>query len=119
MSIEKSYYAIAGYDLTGCDTDKYDDWRWTDEGEEYCFNKTKGNIQILDDPMGSNYIQFGYILGKGDQWEFDPIKFDIDDICRMKEQVREELMKLIELGIFDIDINYLPKYQVIVFEECS
>ena len=27
MSINKNYYAIAGYDLTGWQTDKYDEWK--------------------------------------------------------------------------------------------
>ena len=119
MSVERSYYAIVGYDITGCLTEKCEDWFYTEEGEKYTCYKKKGNIQILDDPRGSNYVHFGYILGDGDQWSFDPIKFDIDDIYRMKDSVRDELMKLVEIGIVNIDINHIPKYQVIVFEECS
>jgi len=30
MSVESSYYLIVGYDLTGCETDKFDNWKITD-----------------------------------------------------------------------------------------
>lgn len=119
MSIDRNYYAIVGYDLTGRLTDEYEDWQYTEVGEKYRCNQVKGNIQIFDDPMSGNYVYFGYVLGNGDQFEFDPIEFDIEIINRMRERVRDELIKLIELGIVDLDINYIPKYQVIVFEECT
>ena len=43
MSMERTSYVIAGYDLTEYVTDKYDEWRWTYEGEEYICNQIKGN----------------------------------------------------------------------------
>lgn len=119
MSVDRNYYAIVGYDITGCLTEKYEDWQYTDVGEEYCLNHVKDNIQIFDDPMCGNHVYFGYVLGNGDQFEFDPIEFDVYTICELQERVRDELMKLIELGIVDVDINYIPLYKVIVFEECS
>lgn len=38
MSMNKHYYVIAGYDLTGWETDKYEDWKWSDDGEKYICN---------------------------------------------------------------------------------
>ena len=45
MSVSRDFYVIAGYDLTGWDTDKLRDWKW-EEGEEYICNHSKGNIQL-------------------------------------------------------------------------
>ena len=45
MSISRNYYVIAGYDLTGFATDKFDDWKW-DDGEEYFCNQIKGYIKM-------------------------------------------------------------------------
>ena len=47
MSVSRDFYVIAGYDLTGWDTDKLRDWKW-EEGEEYIiaartFGKDKSN----------------------------------------------------------------------------
>ena len=36
MSVSRDFYVIAGYDLTGWDTDKLRDWKWED-GEEYIY----------------------------------------------------------------------------------
>jgi hypothetical protein len=47
MSMESHYYVIAGYDLTGNETDKFKDWKWSDEGEDYICNQYKGEIQFL------------------------------------------------------------------------
>ena len=47
MSVESKYYAIVGYDLTGYETDKFKDWKWTDEGEKYTCNQVKDRIQIF------------------------------------------------------------------------
>ena len=33
MSVNRNYYVIAGYDLTEFKTDKFKDWKWTEEGE--------------------------------------------------------------------------------------
>ena len=39
MSVDRRYYLINGYDLTGMDCDKLEDWKWTDEGEDDFFYK--------------------------------------------------------------------------------
>ena len=44
MSMESHYYVVAGYDLTGNETDKFKDWKWSDEGEDYICNQGKGEI---------------------------------------------------------------------------
>ena len=33
MSVNRNYYVIAGYDLTGLDTDKFNEWKWTEDGK--------------------------------------------------------------------------------------
>lgn len=80
MSVESKYYAIVGYDLTGCETDKFKDWKWTDEGEKYTCNQVKDRIQIFYDPMSGMHLYLGYILGCGDQYETETTKINLKDI---------------------------------------
>lgn len=120
MSVEKNYYVIVGYDLTKYVTPKYEDWRWTPEGEEYTNQHTKGNIQIFDDPMDSSYLYLGYILAEGDEYYFktakwNPIMLLSDEI---KIAVTINLDDLITMGILSPEA-YSADYQMIVFEECT
>ena len=119
MSINRDYYVIAGYDLTGFKTDKFDDWKWTDDSEKYLCYQKKGNIQLFVDPMSDSYLYLGYVLAKLDMYESETTKFDLDIINQVKENVEGELIKLIDLGVISKDPTFKPKYQVIVFEECT
>lgn len=119
MSISRDYYVIAGYDLTGWETDKFEDWKWTDEGEKYFCNQTKGRIQLFDDPMNGDYLYFGYVLAKLDMYEAETTKFDIDIVNQVQENVKGELLKLIDIGVISKDPKFKLKYQAIVFEECT
>ena len=73
MSMESHYYVIAGYDLTGCETDKFKDWKWTEKGEDYINNQCKGEIQFFNDPMSGSYLYFGYILISNFSCSFVPV----------------------------------------------
>lgn len=77
MSMESHYYVIAGYDLTVNETDKFMNWKWSDEGEDYICNQCKGEIQFFDDPMSSSHLYFGYVLAAGDEYSFDTEMFDV------------------------------------------
>lgn len=118
MNIDKNYYAIVGYDLTNYKTDKYDDWRWTEEGEKYTCNQKKGEIQLFDDPMNNSHLYLGYILAAGDEYDFKTSKFDIIELEQLQLKVEEELERLSVIGIIDIEYQNVD-YEVIVFEECS
>lgn len=118
MSIDRNYYAIAGYDLTNYKTDKYKDWRWTDEGEGFTCFQRKGQVQLFDDPMGESHFYLGYIFGGGDQYDFSTAKFSSVDVSSVWSGVYEALERLKDAGVVaavpgDID------YGVIVFEECT
>lgn len=120
MSMNKNYYVIAGCDLTPFRTDKYEDWKWTDEGERLTCNQTKGYIQFFDDPMDSSYLYLGYILANGDEYDFPTAKINMNEVERQKPYVLNKIKQLV------ID-NVLPgvllsqdiKYEVFVFEECT
>ena len=118
MSLYKNYYVIAGYDLTGYSTDKYEDWKWTDEGEQYLCRQSKGNIQLFDDPANGEHFYLGYILANGDQYEFRATKIETNQIEYQRMFVRDELQKLIDIGVVD-DCFKDVGYQVFVFEEVS
>ena len=118
MSIDRNYYAIAGFDLTKYKTDKYEDWRWTDEGEGFTCFKRKGQIQLFDDPMGESHLYLGYIFGGGDQYDFSTIKFNSRDIAIVWPAVCDVLERLKDIGV----VEGVPEdisYGVIVFEECT
>ena len=115
MSISREYYVIVGYDLTGLDTDKFDDWKW-DDGEEYFCNQTKGYIQLFDDPMNGDYLYLGYVLARLDMYEAETVKINLNEVTRQEPYVCNKLKQLISANIInEADL----KYEVIVFEECT
>lgn len=118
MSMESHYYVIAGYDLTGNETDKFKDWKWSDEGEDYICNQCKGEIQFFDDPMSGSHLYFGYILASGNEYSFDTEIFNVSDIEKCHDKVKAELVKLQELGVITKAPHFKPVFKIIVFEEC-
>lgn len=116
MSVERRYYSIIGYDLTGCETDKFKDWKWTDEGEKYLCNQVKDEIQLFDDPMSGMHLYFGYILACEDEYEAETVKRDINDVIDKVELVTNAFVELQGLDVIQQDIN--PKCKFIMFEEC-
>ena len=119
MSVRSDFYVIVGYDLTGCETEKYEDWEYTDEGEKYHCNQSKDKIQFFNDPMSGNYLYFGYILAEGEVYEFETTKFDVENINQAKIKVQDELIKLIISGVIKKDAYLKGKCHVIAFEEVS
>lgn len=120
MSIKKTTYVIAGYDLTNYVNDKYKDWRWTDEGESYTCNKIKGNIQLFDDPMNGDSLYLGYIFTKNDEYcDFYTEMIDPEKISKVMSDVVYKLLDLESKGI----ISKCPKlqldYKIIIFDEWS
>lgn len=119
MSADRKYYTIVGYDLTGFETDKYHDWEYTDEWEEYTCNHIKGNIQLFYDPMCRDHLYLGYILAAGYQYEFETTKFTIKDIEEQMIHVTDKLFELVDIGIISKDPKLKLRPNVIVFEECT
>ena len=117
MSIEKNYYVIGGYDLSNYKTDKFDDWKWTDEGEKYIYNHIKGKIQLFTDLMDGVYLYFGYIFASGDEYSFDTAKFTVEEFSAQNFPVYEWLTKLVGLGVIKEEALYKVTYKCIIFEE--
>ena len=120
MSMLKEYYVIAGYDLTGLKTEKFYDWKWTDEGVEYTCNQVKGNIQLFDDPMSGNHLYFGYVLASGDEYEFNTVSINLKDIRfhHIQKEVKSKLLELKNNGVITSNLHYIPEFKIIIFEEC-
>ena len=119
MSMNKNYYVIIGYDLTGFKTDKYDDWKWTDEGQKYLCYQSKGRVQLFDDPMSNSHFYFGHILAAMDEYEFETVNIVHGEFILY--DCFEELKYLIDIGVVDKSI-YMSKNlnkKMIIFEECS
>lgn len=120
MSVEINYYLIAGYDLTGMKTEKFEDWRWTKEGEGYFDYQDEGRIQLFDDPMYGEHLYFGYILASGNQYELPTHKIGISNISVLDfEDVTNELIKLKQTYQVIQDQNLDTPLQLILFEEAS
>lgn len=117
MSMNKNYYVIAGYDLTAFKTDKYEDWRWTDDGEKWLCNQVKGRIQLFDDPMCGDYLYLGFILAAGDEYDFRTTKFDVVDVNNAFSGVYAMLCWLQGEGVISKDPKCIPEYKIIAFVE--
>ena len=115
MSIDG--YAFKDLNRNGA-LDKYEDWRWTDEGEGFTCFQRKGQIQLFDDPMGESHFYLGYIFGGGDQYDFNTAKFNSADIINVYPYVREALTRLKDADVIS-EIPDDTSYGVIVFEECT
>lgn len=119
MSLYKNYYIIAGYDLTGYSTEKYEDWKWTDEGEQYICRQSKGNIQLFDDPCNGEHLYLGYVLANGDQYEFKTEIIDINLVRFVSSDVFRTLLDLTNLGVIKEQAFEKCKYKVFAFEEVN
>ena len=118
MSLEKNYYVIVDYDLTGYATDKYEEWRWTPEGEKYTSYQSKGRIQLFDDPMSGNHLYIGYILAANDEYSFNTAKIHLRDF--MAYNCYEDVSHLVDIGVISKDVFTSNNFtqEMIVFEEC-
>lgn len=120
MSMDRTTYIIAGYDLTNCKTDKYEDWSWTDEGEEYSCYTTKGKIQLFDDSLNGNYLYLGYILARiDDDGDYDAEMINPEYISEVMQDVVQKLMELEEKGVITGLVSLQSDYKLIVFDEWS
>lgn len=117
MSVNKNYYVIAGYDLTGCTTDKFEDWRWSDEGEKWFCYKRKGKIQMFDDPMCGDYLYLGFILAAGDEYDFCTTMFDVTDVNDAFDGVSAMLAYLRKSEVIEINAYKRPEFKIIAFCE--
>lgn len=119
MSLYKNYYIIAGYDLTGHATEKYEDWKWTDEGEQYICRQRKGNVQLFDDPCNGEHFYLGYILAHGDQYEFKTTPIDLQEVYLSRDKVDDVLFYLENIGIIKNYNNFIFQFKILAFEEVN
>lgn len=118
MSVEKNYYVIAGYDLTNSIVDEkyfHEEWIWSDEGENLLNNRAKGEIQLFNDPMSGEHLYLGYVLAKGDEYDFETSKFTIADIESAQYEVSNMLFGLVSAGLI---VERSLGFKIIAFEEC-
>lgn len=117
MSVTRTRYVIAGYDLTRFqDILLADDWKWKPENEQYSCYQSKNNIQLFDDPMSGEYLYFGYIFAVLDEDDDSEVShIPIEEFQEKKVLVD---YKLQEMGWS----SKLPRepipYEVIAFTEC-
>lgn len=116
MSMEKTTYVILGYDLTNHKTEKYDEWKWSKEWEDYTCNQVNGEIQLFDDCEDKLFL--GYILAYTEGNEYiDPILYSIHDFeFEKKDMVIDKLSQLQEIGVIEDDSIFNPQYKLIVFD---
>ena len=112
MSVNKNTYGIVGYDLTeykdkicteeNCESDWYEDLS--------CYQRV-GKIQIFDDPACGDYLYFGYIFFKTDEYDSgDGIhSINLTEINAVSNVVKDKLIEYFRLQI--------GEPQVIIFNE--
>jgi hypothetical protein len=114
----KSYYVIVGFDLTGYETDKFNDWKWTEEGEKYLNGHINGSVQLFDDPVNEEHLYLGYVLACGDEYDFATQAFNLSDITSVENETFATLIKLEKVGVILKDSYFKLHYKIIAFEEC-
>lgn len=106
MGMEATHYTIIGYDLTTFQTNKFENWKWTEEGEVYCNYQNKGYMQFFDDPACRNHLYFGYILSENSEYGDEKSTYFIEDIQRQIPFVRNKLKEFIRTGIITDNVGY-------------
>ena len=90
MSMEKSTYVILGYDLTNHKTEKYDEWKWSKEWEDYTCNQINGEIQLFDDCEDKLFL--GYIFAVSGEYEhIDSIQYSIHNFDEAEDRNFDEI----------------------------
>lgn len=51
MSVNCEIFLILGCDVDNYITEKYEEWRWSEEGERYTEYQTEGEMQFIEDGM--------------------------------------------------------------------
>lgn len=116
MGVKATHYTIIGYDLTPFMTDKFNNWKWTEEGENYLNCQLKGHIQFFDAPTSGNYLYFGYILSENSEYGDEKSSYLIEEIQRQIPTVQTRLKECIKNGIVSGDAEQ-EKIRFISFVE--
>lgn len=119
MSMDRTTYVIAGYDLTGYITEKFKDWKWSDEGESLICNQIKSNIQLFDDPMSGQYVYLGYVFARLEEYGYDTEMISPEKISEVMPGVNQKLLELESKGIISSCPRLRLDYKLIVFDEWS
>lgn len=115
MSMEKTTYVILGYDLANHKTEKYDDWRWSEEWEEYTCSQINGEVQLFDDDNDKLFL--GYVLAMSEEYEhIDPIQYSIHNFNKIEGRVIEKISRLQEIGVIEDTGKFNLEYKLIIFD---
>jgi len=118
--MNRNYYVIAGCDLTPFRTDKYEDWKWTKEGENMTNNQRKGYIQFFDDPMDGSYLYLGHVLADGDEYDFPTVKIGKKTVDMYEPYILDKIKQLVIDGVLPATLLTQDlKYEIIIFEETT
>lgn len=116
MSVYSRYFLLAGYDLTELRTDKFGDWRYTEEGQDYFTFRQKKNICFFDGLEIGNELYFGYVLAVENEYEFCTEMCDMTEMERISEIMKQELESFQEDGIIK---EGSPPFKIILFGESA
>ena len=114
---------ILGYDLTNHETEKYDEWQWSEEWEEYTCSQINGEIQLFDDCGDKLFL--GYVFAMSGEYEhIDPIQYSIHnfdevedyDFDEIEDKVLEKFSRLQEIGVIEGGDKFAPDYKLIIFD---
>ena len=117
MSVDSKHYLIYGYDLKGKETDSFENWKWSDEGESFLCNQVPGEIQLFDDPMSGCHLYFGYVLASGYAYDGGVTIISEEELINAKKLVQERLKYLEAIEVIRFN-SFVQNPELIFFEEC-
>ena len=105
------------------ETEKYDEWKWSKEWEDYTCNQVNGEIQLFDDCEDKLFL--GYIFAMSGEYEhIDSIQYSIHNFDEeedrnfdeIEEEVLEKFSRLQEIGVIEDEDKFAPDYKLIIFD---
>lgn len=118
MSVDAEAYLIVGLNVKPYLTEKFEDWKWTDDGEKFTDYCNEDNVQFIIDGMCGNYTYFGYIIGKIEEMYGNYSK-EIDcNYALIPEKVNDNLIYLVHQGILKEEVLH-QQLKMILFNHCS
>lgn len=118
MSVYSQIFLIIGCDVKDFVTEKYKEWRDSEEGERYTEYQTEEEMQFIEDGMCGMYNYFGYIISNIEDFYGECTKELSNDVFNKRDDIIAELRKLVDIGVLKEDVLN-EEMKLILFNHCT
>lgn len=118
MSTNCEIFLILGCDVDNYITEKYEEWRWSEEGERYTEYQAEEEMQFIEDGMCGMYNYFGYIISNIEDFYGKCTKELSNDVFNKRDDIIAELKKLVDIGVLKEDVLN-KELKLILFNHCT